>query len=306
MCCLFGLIDYQEKLSVTQKNRMLSVLATACEKRGTDATGIAYNSGGKMRIYKRPVPARWLHIDLPSDAQVIMGHTRMTTQGNELFNYNNHPFSGKAGTQPFALAHNGVLYNDDTLRKMLSLPKTRIETDSYIAVQLIESQKTLDFSALQYMAEQIRGSFTFTVLGSDNSLYIVKGDNPMSLYHFPQMGVYLYASTEEILRTAFKNMGISTKRGTQIPMGRGEILRITSDGSVERNRFQDTALQYSDHLFSTVPYRSFSLDDESLYLDEIKAVAPSFGFMPEMIDRLSALGFSAEEIEDHLYGTGIF
>ena len=39
----------------------------------------------------------------------------MTTQGNERFNYNNHPFWGKIGDTPFALAHNGILTNDDEL-----------------------------------------------------------------------------------------------------------------------------------------------------------------------------------------------
>ena len=57
MCCLFGIIDYGHSLTAEQKNRMTSVLATACEARGTDATGIAYNSHGKLTIYKRPLPA---------------------------------------------------------------------------------------------------------------------------------------------------------------------------------------------------------------------------------------------------------
>ena len=68
----------------------------------------------------------------------MMGHTRMATQGNCRKNYNNHPFPGRAGGQAFALAHNGVLSNDDILRRKLALPETKIETDSYVAVQLIE------------------------------------------------------------------------------------------------------------------------------------------------------------------------
>ena len=50
------------------------------------------------------------------------------------------------------------------LRKRLPLPFTKIETDSYVAVQLLEQKKTLDFASLKYMAEQVEGSFTFTVL----------------------------------------------------------------------------------------------------------------------------------------------
>ena len=43
-----------------------------------------------------------------------------------------------------ALAHNGVLYNDRELRREQHLPTTPIETDSYIAVQLLEQGQQLD------------------------------------------------------------------------------------------------------------------------------------------------------------------
>ncbi len=48
MCCLFGFVDYGHHLSRKQRSRLLSVLSTACEERGTDATGIAYNAAGNL------------------------------------------------------------------------------------------------------------------------------------------------------------------------------------------------------------------------------------------------------------------
>ena len=92
MCCLFGLIDYGHSLSRGKRNRILTVLSTACEVRGTDAAGIAYRSRGQLHIYKRPRPARAMEFQIPGDAWVVMGHTRMTTQGSETCNYNNPPF----------------------------------------------------------------------------------------------------------------------------------------------------------------------------------------------------------------------
>lgn len=115
MCCLFGLMDCGHALDTRQRTRLLSVLARESEARGTDAAGIAYNSGGKLHICKQPGPARKLRFSLPMDARVVMGHTRMATQGSAVQNQNNHPFSGKAGKTRFALAHNGVLYNDQLL-----------------------------------------------------------------------------------------------------------------------------------------------------------------------------------------------
>lgn len=138
MCCLFGLIDTRSSLSARKKSRMISVLATACEARGTDATGIACSSGGKLRIYKRPIPAHWMQFRIPADAEVMMGHTRVAAQGSAFKNCNNHPFYGVTREGKFAFAHNGVLYNDQLLRRELHLPPTKIETDSFIGVQLIE------------------------------------------------------------------------------------------------------------------------------------------------------------------------
>ena len=110
-----------------------------------------------------------------------MGHTRMATQGSELKNYNNHPFQGHTREGPFALAHNGILYNDKALRLSLDLPEPKIETDSFIAVELLEQKGTLNFSALRYVAETIEGSFCLSILDSRDNLYLVKGDNPLCL-----------------------------------------------------------------------------------------------------------------------------
>lgn len=106
--------------------------------RGTDATGIAYHFGGRLRIFKRPLPAHRLRLRVPPGVSVVLGHTRMTTQGDAVRNQNNHPFAGSTGGKAFALAHNGILWNDKLLRQQEHLPQTSVETDSFIAVQLLE------------------------------------------------------------------------------------------------------------------------------------------------------------------------
>ena len=80
MCSLFGLIDFKECLSTHTKNKILNTLARECQVRGTDATGIAYSFNGRLRIYKRPLPARKMKIHIPHGVNAVMGHTRMTTQ----------------------------------------------------------------------------------------------------------------------------------------------------------------------------------------------------------------------------------
>lgn len=138
MCCLFGLMDYQNTLSPRQRGDAIHALAAAAEARGTDATGIAYRSRGRMHVDKRPLPGHCLPFRIPQDARGVMGYAGMMTQGSAKKNFNNHPFQSRARGKPFALAHNGMIYNDLALRRKEKLPRTNIETDSYVAVQLLE------------------------------------------------------------------------------------------------------------------------------------------------------------------------
>ncbi|MFR4477369.1 MAG: hypothetical protein ACLT3Y_09275 [Ruminococcus callidus] len=91
--------------------------------------------------------------------------------GQRKRNCNNHPFEGHCGKESFALAHNGVLYNDKELRREQHLPPTPIETDSYVAVQLLEQGQQLDTENIRRTAELVEGSFVFTILRNDNTLF---------------------------------------------------------------------------------------------------------------------------------------
>jgi len=301
MCCLFGVIDYTHSLKQKQLNNILNVLATACEDRGTDATGIAYFEGTKLRIYKKPWPGRFMRFRMPHGVHVVMGHTRMTTQGYAAHNYNNHPFGGYTRDGQFALAHNGVLYNDEILRQDFQLPNTIVETDSYIAVQLLEHQKHLNFETLGFTMEQLVGSATITVLDHDG-LYIAKGDNPMCIYHFPRLGIYLYASTEAILNKAVGHLFLARELHSQVKIKSGEILHFDNCGNITRSSFDDDNFYGYGYNDIFAPYCCGYLHDyEENYVKDLKAVAPSMGYAPEQIDHLLELGFAPEEIEEFLY-----
>lgn len=304
MCSLFGFVDYGHQLSRKQRHRLLSTLSIACEDRGTDATGIAYNHDGKQYIYKRPIPAHLMWYRVPVDTTIVMGHTRMATQGSARCWGNNHPFSGNAGGTTFSLAHNGCIHNDRFLRRNLKLPTTKIETDSYIAVQLIEKYGKLDSDALRFMAEELEGSFTITVHSGDN-LYFVKGNNPLCIYHYPDKGLYVYASTEEILRKAMEKAKLPLGKSERIQILSGEILRIDAEGKIIRSYFDDSKLyptfslpwmHWDDYRAVRQPYAN-----DTGYLDDLKSVAVFYGLYPEDIDALIEDGMDPMEIEEMLY-----
>ena len=297
MCALFGWLDYKGIVSCKLLKKLTQALANAAEERGTDASGISYIHDGNVVIYKRPKPAHKIRFAAPDDTRAMMGHTRMTTQGNEKYNYNNHPFLGHADIS-FALAHNGVLYNDKALRREKQLPETFIETDSYIAVQLIEQQKKLDFSSLQSMAESVQGNFTFTVLDVENTLYIIKGNNPMCLLHFADLGLYVYASTESILAKALKKINLLNVPFSKIEVTQGEILRISSDGLLTRSKFK-----VQDN-FDSIAWMQYAYDwDDDYYTQQeqlLLEMCGCYGITEDDVILLLDYGYTADEIEDML------
>lgn len=294
MCAVFGYLDYKGKVSNAILKNLIQNLSIAAEVRGTDATGISYVNHGKVVTFKKAKPAHKVKLYFPKNTRTVIGHTRMTTQGSEKYNYNNHPFEGHCDTETFAFAHNGVLYNDAELKAKYHLPKTPIETDSYVAVQLLEQEKQLHTESIKKMAESVEGSFVFTILRNDNTLFLVKGNNPLTLYHFPKIGIYVYASTKSILDNALQQVNLSDKC-CEIDVSEGEIIEIAANGKHSKTTF---AMQNS--VFS--PY---NWDDLNWYETEeqeecLLECCRMFGVPEEDVYLLLDYGFSADEIEEML------
>lgn len=295
MCCLFGFYHYGGG-EIDKLSGLTNLLAENAAVRGTDAAGIAYNDRGKLIIHKEAKAAYNIDFKHPESVVCVTGHTRHATQGDKKKNYNNHPFAGACKNLKFALSHNGVLINDADLKKQYHLPKTKIATDSYIAVQLLEKKKQLNVDSVKFMAENISGSFAFSILDSAATLWLIRGDSPLSLVHLPKYRLYVYASTDEIL---YKSL-VDTKLFNEIKTGSfeeikvrpGDILRILPNGKVLTDTFS-----YTD--YSDFHWWDYSLKDD--YIEDLKSVAAYQGFSPEVVDTLLAEGFMPEEIEDYIY-----
>ncbi len=298
MCCLFGFYNYSSN-PIKDLKHLTNALSEEATVRGTDATGIAYNNKGKLVIHKEPKSAFEVNFKHSDNVVSVLGHTRHSTQGNKNKNYNNHPFSGHCKNLNFALAHNGVLTNDFLLKAELKLPKTKIETDSYIAVQLIEKKKLLNSESIKFMAEKVEGSFAFSILDSDETLWLVRGDSPLALIHIPKYKLYVYASTDKILFKALidTNLFEEIKKGAfeEIEINSGDILNVLPDGSIVYDKFN-----YTDYSFGHCHWWNYNLSKNS-YIDDLKSVAAYQGYSPEDVDELIKNGFTPEEIEEYLY-----
>lgn len=300
MCAIFGVLDYQGKLTPAQRLALFRVLANAAQVRGTDASGVAYVHNGAVQIQKAPRPACKMRWRIPSQARYLMGHTRMTTQGAASRNYNNHPFPGRAGGLSFALAHNGVIYNDLELRKTRRLPATKIETDSYVAVQLLEQCGELSLGSLRQMAEALRGTFTLTVLDGANTLYFVRGNNPLAIRLYPRLGCYLYASTDEILNAALAELGLDKMPYIDIPIGQGDIMAVDAQGQRTAARFDDSNIEspFSYGWGWSGPACEY---ESSSYLEMVVEYGKRRGVPERELRLLIDVGYDALDLEEMIY-----
>lgn len=148
------------------------------------------------------------------------------------------------------------------------------------------------------MAETVEGNFCFTILDQNNSLYIIKGSNPMYLLHFETIGLYVYASTETIMKKALKQMGLHKFESKYIDTEEGDILCIDRNGIITRSQFEPK-LYRSKYMswYDDSPY--YNMHEEILL-----AYCGCYGVDSEDVELLLEYGYTCDEIEDMLMDSG--
>lgn len=112
------------------------------ETRGRMASGFAVAlRDGSVDMYKDAVTATQLPLGkMPRNARHGILHTRYATQGPVSDNINNHPVTSPEAN--IALVHNGVIFNDSSIRRNI-FPDTKLAAvDTSVIPALIEAQGT--------------------------------------------------------------------------------------------------------------------------------------------------------------------
>lgn len=102
----------------------------------------------------------------------------------------------------------------------------------------MEQQNKLDLDSLKNMAESVQGSFCLTALDENNTFYLVKGSNSMCLLHFAELGIYIYTSTESILKKALQKTCFHKCPFEVLYVEEGTILKIDCYGFLTCSTFE--------------------------------------------------------------------
>lgn len=238
MCKLFGVVGIQSSEKEVQEKALTFLGAAKGLMTATDKDGYGYatfrQAGGRWGVYGEkwvdptfafmdPKRVReeekiykdglGLAVEIPEGrAACSMGdpnprlpirsmiaHARQATCAVNV--ENTHPFYDE--TNKVILIHNGVISNDDTIKKYQSTCDSEAILTAYVEEGVAENPKKL-----QKMVDRLSGSFACFVMAYDGKKWVVdvfKNAAP-SLYtcFVPELGAYAFATTTNILRGGLK------------------------------------------------------------------------------------------------------
>ncbi len=215
MCGIFGMVGKGNVLPQTIDG------LKKLEYRGYDSSGIAFLENQKLTVLKQVGEIAQLETLLQNTthtASVAISHTRWATHG-EPNTTNAHPHVSQ--NQQFALVHNGIIENYLPLKQTLSGVPFVSQTDTEVAVQLLEKNFHGNvLQALQQTCNQQTGSYAFAVVfqGEPNTLYVAKNNSPLVVAHTGTLG--LISSDPSAILPYTQN---------QFMLNNGEFAKITDN-----------------------------------------------------------------------------
>ncbi|WP_214745048.1 glutamine--fructose-6-phosphate transaminase (isomerizing) [Exiguobacterium sp. s189] len=175
MCGIVGMIGNAGAKEVLLKG------LEKLEYRGYDSAGLAlmhenvnvHKEVGRIAALREIIPAE-------VDGTIGIGHTRWATHGVPSVP-NAHPHQSTTGR--FTLVHNGVIENDEIIKKTLDVPFLS-ETDTEVIVQLMEKHfvELGDVeAAFRKTLSDLHGSYAIAMIDSEDKerLYIGKNKSPL-------------------------------------------------------------------------------------------------------------------------------
>lgn len=202
MCGLCGSFTQQgtvlSKRDRTLRARVVESLLLANQERGTDSTGIAtIGFDGEYDVFKRAIRAsKFVDVDvtarlLRKPYPLIMGHTRMTSMGNDVVDQNAHPFieGNVIG------AHNGIINNYTSIDKS-------VRVDSQAVFRLLDANPDMYEEALS----RVSGSCALTWWDkrTPDALFLIAHSNPLSVAVVPRINTVYWSSQSDHLETAMR------------------------------------------------------------------------------------------------------
>ncbi len=250
-------------LSGTNVVPMVIDALRALQHRGQEAWGIAVpNKTPLKRIgLVSASSSEFKSIAQEYASSAVIGHVRYSTMGKSSLE-NAQPLKVK----DLCVAHNGTIANVQELSNLVGgcsfTPQNA--SDTLVAAQRLVSlisEKGQMGKALSVLKNEMVGSYCFTFISDDNSVYAArdpKGFRPMVLGHKESDDTYIVASES----SALSAVGAKMQRN----VNPGELIRLSQNG-LETERFSDDpARAHCSFEFTYFAHPSSNMEGTNIYV----------------------------------------
>ncbi len=270
MCGIFGVLASRTApYPAAFLDQALRTLVERSQSRGRDSSGLVFRAAGvgAHDVFKAAIPIGDLMamapvkarltaaLDAASGAQrqpfVVMGHSRLVTNGSQRHDVNNQPVvkSGIIGV------HNGIVVNDAALWTRHPNQQREFEIDTEVILAIL--RESLDAgrdvpSAVAQVEAEIEGTASLAILVPDRAILILYTNNG-SLYTLRDgQGLLCFASEFFPLRALAERTTLRTNPEVAIgpvECGSGVIVNLESlDVTTFRTRDHRNAHPALDHV----------------------------------------------------------
>jgi hypothetical protein len=298
MCGLCGSFTQQgtvlSKRDRTVRARVLEGLLIANQVRGTDSTGVAainfdktYMVGKKAVAASRYVGMKEYAELVRKDSPIMIGHTRMTSMGNDVRDENAHPFvEGQ-----IIGAHNGVINNYTQLDKS-------VRVDSQAVFREIDKADDVETALAK-----VSGSCALTWYDArePTALYLVAHSNPLSAAIVPRINTLFWSSVDDHLFTVLHVAYGSAIQPVEIK--RDTVYRFDAE---DVYKWQEQKVKFADAVSYNRYSGSYSWEDEAWAQNYARGGSGTAG--PKLLpgpmsatSRVVPVGRGSEDLEEERY-----
>jgi hypothetical protein len=285
MCGIFGIVS--SKYDNNKLKSIIKRLFILSESRGKEASGFAFlparsDSGeqnGKIAVYKSPLPASELVkssefknlFNINAQGGLLIGHSRLVTNGYEYDNINNQPFvkNGIVGI------HNGIVVNIEKLLEKYSNLKPITQLDSEIFPSLLNLYKTEGYSlscSVKKLFLEIEGMGNIALLFNYLQNLLLVSNNG-SLYYIHTNNTFIFASESLMLKKLIEKekLGISNNLIKQLNPNNALLLDIF-ELSLSIIDIKDANANFNNEIVLETPIQinelSSGLNKKSIYINK--------------------------------------
>lgn len=219
MCGITGVIRFDESsTSNADVVKSWETLFQESLRRGSDASGVIALTSSEVFSYKRSGSTRSLLSDDRylqirklllnghlTGQRVILGHSRLSTNGSSSVNLNNQPVI----SDDMVLLHNGIIVNDLELKNKFELQGvSQLDTETASKLFSIFGVSSDPVRALNQVYSEIRGNSTFAaILRKRHSCLLATNNGSLYFLFDDVLGLLLFSSEPKFLISSLNAIG---------------------------------------------------------------------------------------------------